>query len=156
VDGIDLRLVELLRRNARMSFAELARQVGLSPPAVHERVGKLEQSGVILAYRADVAPEPIGLGITALVGVQQVAAPESEALVEALDAMQEVETCFFMAGEESYLLKVRVATMRDLEQLVMRLNRVPGVARTRTAVVLSTKWENRPPPSPGLNARASE
>jgi len=154
VDEIDLRLVEELRRNARMPFAELARRVGLSPPAVHERVGKLEQTGVIRAYRTDVAPEPIGLGITALIGLQEVAAPDSEALVEALDAMEEVETCYFVAGEESFLIKVRAATMLDLEHLVTRLSRVPGVARTRTTVVISTKWENRPPPSPAARAAA--
>ena len=148
MDEIDLQLVEQLRRNARTPFAELARRVGLSPPAVHERITKLEQTGVIRAYRAEVAPEPIGLGITALIGVQEVTAPDSEALVEALEAMEEVETCYFVAGEESFLLKIRAATMRDLELLVGRLSRVPGVARTRTTVVISTKWENRPPPSP--------
>jgi len=156
LDEIDLQLVEQLRQNARTPFAELARRVGLSPPAVHERITKLEQTGVIRAYRAEVAPEPIGLGITALIGVQEVTAPDSEALVEALEAMEEVETCYFVAGEETFLLKVRAATMRDLESLVSRLSRVPGVARTRTTVVISTKWENRPPPSPAAREVAAE
>jgi Lrp/AsnC family transcriptional regulator, leucine-responsive regulatory protein len=155
LDEIDLRLVEELRHNARTPFAVLARRVELSPPAVHERITKLEQNCVIRAYRAEVAPEPIGLGITALIGLQEVAAPDSEALIEALDAMEEVETCYFVAGEESFLIKVRAATMLDLEHLVVRLSRVPGVARTRTTVVISTKWENRPPPSPTARQLAS-
>jgi len=71
VDAIDRLLVELLRTNARLSYAELARQVGLSAPAVHERVGKLETSGVLRGYHADVDPEAVGLGVTALIGVVQ-------------------------------------------------------------------------------------
>ena len=67
MDAIDLQLLDLLRLNARVSGAELARQVGLSPPAVHERVAKLEQSNVIRGYRADISPEAVGLGITAIV-----------------------------------------------------------------------------------------
>ncbi len=71
MDAIDRLLVELLRTNARLSYAELARQVGLSAPAVHERVGKPETSGVLRGYHADVDPEAVGLGVTALIGVVQ-------------------------------------------------------------------------------------
>lgn len=149
VDMIDLQLVELLRRNARLSFAELARQVGLSAPAVHERVGKLESSGVILSYRAEVAPNALGLGVTALVGVAQSAASDTDELVHCLHEMPEVESCYFLTGEHSWLLKVRVTDMAELERLVARLGRTPGIAQTRTNIALSTKWENRPRPAPG-------
>jgi Lrp/AsnC family transcriptional regulator, leucine-responsive regulatory protein len=148
MDSIDRRLVELLRRNARVSNAQLARQVGLSPPAVHERIGKLEQSGVIRGYRADVAPEAIGLEITAMIGIMQRAGVDGEELVAAMAQIEAIDTCFFLAGEESYLLKVRVASMAELEHLVIRLGAIPGVERTRTTVALSTKWEDRPPPVP--------
>jgi len=147
VDAIDMRLVEMLRHNARVSFAELARQVGLSPPAVHERVTKLEQSRVIRAYRADVAPEAIGLDITALVGIVQSARADETALVGTVEEFCEVDACYFVAGEESFMLKVRVATVADLERLIVRLTKIPGVERTRTTIVLSTKWEGRPQPS---------
>jgi Lrp/AsnC family transcriptional regulator, leucine-responsive regulatory protein len=147
VDVIDLRLVELLRANARLSYAELARQVGLSAPAVHERVGKLEAGGVIRAYRADVAPESIGLGVTALIGIVEDSAVDADDVLAALRQMPEIESCYFMAGVESFLLKARVGTIAELERLIVRLNRTPGVASTRTAVALSTKWENRPQPA---------
>lgn len=149
MDMIDLQLVELLRRNARLSFAELARQVGLSAPAVHERVGKLESSGVIVSYRAEVAPDALGLGVTAMVGVVQSAASDLDELVTSLSDMPEVESCYFLAGDQSFLLKVRVTGMAELERLVTRLSHTPGVAHTRTSIALSTKWENRPRPAPG-------
>jgi len=149
VDTIDRRLVELLRNNARLSYAELARQVGLSAPAVHERVGKLEATGVLRGYHADVEPEAIGLGVTALIGVVQDPTADMDAVLDALRAIQEVESCYFMAGDESFLLKARVGTIAELEQLIVRLNRTHGVARTRTAIALSTKWEGRPQPGRG-------
>jgi len=149
VDTIDHRLVDLLRTNARLSYAELARQVGLSAPAVHERVGKLEAAGILRGYHADVAPEAIGLGVTALIGVVQDNSGDIDGVLETLEKMEEIESCYFMAGEESFLLKARLATIDELEQLIVRINRTPGVARTRTAVVLSTKWEERARPIPG-------
>lgn len=134
--------------NARLSYAELARQVGLSAPAVHERVGKLEASGVIRGYHADVEPEAIGLGVTALIGIAQDSNAEIDDIVAALRELPEIESCYFMAGDESFRLVARVGTIAELEQLIVRLNRTTGVASTRTAIVLSTRWENRPQPSP--------
>ena len=146
MDAIDLNLVELLRGNARLSYAELARQVGLSSPAVHDRVGKLEACGVIRGYRADVEPESVGLGVTALIGIVQDSGGDTEDVIETFRGMSEIESCYFMAGVESFLLTVRVGTIAELEQVILRLNRTAGVASTRTTVALSTKWENRPQP----------
>ncbi|MFD0740960.1 Lrp/AsnC family transcriptional regulator [Phytohabitans flavus] len=146
MDDIDLRLVELLRGNARLSYAELARQVGLSAPAVHDRVGKLESSGVIRGYRADAEPGAIGLGVTALIGLVQDSGGDTDDVLEALRGMPEIESCYFMAGVESFLLKVRVPTIQELETVILRLNRTAGVASTRTTIALSTKWEERPQP----------
>jgi Lrp/AsnC family leucine-responsive transcriptional regulator len=146
VDDIDLRLVELLRANARLPYAELARQVGLSAPAVHDRVGKLESGGVIRGYRADADPDAIGLGVTALIGIVQDSSGDTDDVLEALRGMPEIESCYFMAGVESFLLRVRVGTIVELESLIVRLNRTAGVASTRTAIALSTKWEDRPQP----------
>ena len=146
VDAIDRSLVELLRGNARLSYAELARQVGLSAPAVHERVGKLESGGVIRAYRAEVEPEAIGLGVTALIGIVEDSNADTDDVLEAFRQMPEIESCYFMAGVESFLLKARVGTIAELEQLIVRLSRTRGVARTRTAIALSTTFEGRPRP----------
>ena len=138
--------MELLRGNARISYAELARQVGLSAPAVHERVGKLESGGVLRAYRAEVAPEAIGLGVTALIGIVEDSGADTDDVLVELRKMPEIESCYFMAGVESFQIKVRVGSIAELEQIVVRIGRVPGVASTRTAIALSTKWEHRPQP----------
>jgi Lrp/AsnC family transcriptional regulator, leucine-responsive regulatory protein len=149
VDAIDRRLLDLLRANARLSYAELARQVGLSAPAVHERVGKLEAAGTIRGYRADVLPEAVGLGVTAIIGVVQDSGGDTKDVLDALERMAAIESCYFMAGEESFLATVRVGTIAELEHVIVELNRTPGVARTRTAIALSTKWEGRPQPLAG-------
>lgn len=146
MDAIDGRIVELLRGNARLSYAELGRQVGLSAPAVHDRVGKLEATGVLQGYHAVADPEAIGLGVTALVGIISTDTGEFDDVAAALHRIEEIESCYFLAGEESFLVKVRVATMAELERLINRLNRIDGVAHTRTTVALSTKWEGRPQP----------
>jgi Lrp/AsnC family leucine-responsive transcriptional regulator len=143
VDAIDRALLDLLRRSARLSYAELARKVGLSAPAVHERVGKLEASGVIRGYHADVEPHAVELGVTAIIGLM---ANASDTTLNRLKAMPEIESCYFMAGDESYLVKVRVASIDELEHVIVTLSRVPGVTRTRTMIALSTKWESRPRP----------
>ena len=143
IDAVDRRLIELLRANGRASYAELARQVGLSSPAVHERVGKLEAAGVITGYRADVDPAKVGLDVTALVGLIESDSVDDTGLEEALRAMPEIEDCWRVAGSEGYVLKVRVTDIPALEATISALNRVRGVARTRTTVVLSTKWEGR-------------
>lgn len=144
MDDIDRRIVQLLQDNARLSYAELARRVGLTSPSVQERVAKLERNGVITAYRAEVNPDAVGLAITALIGIVTVPGAEYPDVAEAIVPITEVESCYFMAGQESYLLKVRVGAMAELEQLVNRLNRLPGVGGTRTTVALSTKFEGRP------------
>jgi Lrp/AsnC family transcriptional regulator, leucine-responsive regulatory protein len=151
VDSIDRRLLDLLRENARTPYAELARKVGLSAPAVHERVSKLEGSGIIRGYTADIAPEAIGLPITAVIGIVQDSSGDTDGILESLRDHPEIESCFFMAGEESFLLKVRVTEIGELERLIVELNRIKGVSRTRTAIALSTKWEARhqAAPSPG-------
>jgi Lrp/AsnC family transcriptional regulator, leucine-responsive regulatory protein len=146
VDAVDRRLIGALRRNGRATYAELARLVGLSAPAVHERVGKLEAAGVITGYHATVEPAALGLGVSALVGILQGDRGDSDRIFAALQEMPEIEDCWFVAGEETFVIKVRVPDMPSLEQVIGALNRIRGVARTRTTVVLSTRFEGRPGP----------
>jgi Lrp/AsnC family transcriptional regulator, leucine-responsive regulatory protein len=110
---------------------------------VHERVAKLEAAGVITGYRALVDPAKVGLDVTALIGVIESDAVDDTGIEEALRAMQQVEDCWRVAGSEGYVLKVRVSDIPALEATIIALNRVRGVARTQTTVVLSTKWEGR-------------
>ena len=143
VDGVDRALIEALRANGRATYAELARLVGLSAPAVHERVGKLEAAGVITGYHASVDPTALGLGVSALVGVLQGDRSDPDRIAEALVALPEIEDCWFVAGEETFVVKVRVPDVAALEHTISALNRIRGVARTRTTVVLSTRFEGR-------------
>jgi Lrp/AsnC family leucine-responsive transcriptional regulator len=143
MDETDRRILAVLRMRGRETYAEIGRQVGLSAPAVHDRVAKLESTGVIAGYRAAVAPDAIGLGVTALIGVLQSEGSEQDEIGEALEHLAEIEACWFLAGEESFMLKVRVPDVAALEHTIGRVNRIRGVARTRTTVVLSTKWEDR-------------
>jgi Lrp/AsnC family transcriptional regulator, leucine-responsive regulatory protein len=147
VDGVDRTLIEALRANGRATFAELARRVGLSAPAVHERVAKLEAAGVITGYHAAVDPIALGLGVSALVGVLQADRSDSDRIFDALRAMPEIEDCWFVAGEETFVVKLRVPDVAALEQAIGALNRIRGVARTRTTVVLSTRFEGRVRPA---------
>lgn len=143
IDAVDRQLIDLLRANGRASYAELARQVGLSSPAVHDRVGKLEAAGVITGYHAVVDPPKVGLDVTALVGVIESDSVDDAGVEQALRALPELEDCWRVAGTEDYVAKVRVADMAALEATINAMNRIRGVARTRTTVVLSTKWEGR-------------
>jgi Lrp/AsnC family leucine-responsive transcriptional regulator len=143
IDAVDQQLIDLLRANGRASYAELARQVGLSSPAVTERVAKLEASGVITGYRAIIDPPAVGLDVTALIGVIESDAVDELGVEEAMREMPEIEDCWRVAGSEGYVLKVRVPDIPALEATIGALNRIRGVARTRTTVVLSTKWEGR-------------
>jgi Lrp/AsnC family leucine-responsive transcriptional regulator len=143
VDGVDRVLIETLRANGRATYAELARRVGLSAPAVHDRVGKLEAAGVITGYRADIDPPSVGLDVTALIGVIESDSVDDTGLEAAMREVLGIEDCWRVAGSEGYVLKVRVPDIPALEATVNALNRIRGVARTRTTVVLSTKWEGR-------------
>ena len=147
MDAVDRKLLDALRANARATYAELARVVGLSAPAVHERVGKLEAAGVITGYHAAVAPESLGYSMNALIGLFLGDAADPGAVAAAVADVPEVENCWFVAGEESYVVKVRVMDVAALERMIGTLNAIRGVARTRTTVVLSTKFEGRVQPA---------
>jgi Lrp/AsnC family transcriptional regulator, leucine-responsive regulatory protein len=144
VEEIDRKIVSLLARNGRMSFTELARQAGLSVSAVHQRVRRLEQEGVIRGYVAVFDPDDIGLPLTAFVSIKpfDVAAPDD--VPSRLEHLAAIEACHSVAGDENYILKVRVASPTALEELLNQIRTLGGVS-TRTTVVLSTAYENRPP-----------
>ncbi|HXR73608.1 Lrp/AsnC family transcriptional regulator [Actinocrinis sp.] len=143
MDAVDRTLIEALRANGRATYAELARLVGLSGPTVTDRINRLEQAGVITGYRAMIDPSAVGLGVTALIGVLLSDAADLDDVGRRLRDVPEIEDCWFVAGEESYLVKVRAGDPLGLEKIIGKLNRIRGVARTRTTVALSTKWEGR-------------
>ena len=134
LDSIDLSLLEELQENARLPFAELARRVHLSTPAVIERVRKLEESGVILRYRAEVDPARLGLGVRAFVKVN-VAGDRLANFARLARHVPEVIECHRVTGNESFILQVVVRDMNHLERVIDAL--MPYQS-TNTSMVLNS------------------
>jgi len=132
LDQRDLAILDLLQQDARLSFAELARRVGMSPPAVAERVRRLEALGVIQGYGARLDLEALGYPITALVSVA--ATPERYPKVWAYaEATPEVRECYFVTGEASFVLRVVARSIEDLRRIIEDLG---AFGSTKTAVAL--------------------
>ncbi len=144
MEDTDRTIVALLARDGRISYTELAKAAGLSTSAVHQRVRRLEQRGVIRGYGAVVDAAAAGLPLTAFVSVTPFDPAAPDDVPDRLRALSEIEACHSVAGEESYILKVRVGEPTDLEDLLARI-RAAASCSTRTTVVLSTPWEARPP-----------
>jgi Lrp/AsnC family leucine-responsive transcriptional regulator len=143
LDARDLDIIAALQEDARATYADVAGRVGLSASAVHERVRKLEQAGVIRGYRAVVDPGALGLFVTAVIAATPLDPQQPDDLPDRVAGFPEVEDCYSVAGEASYLLKVRTKTTGDLEDLIRRLREKAGVA-TRTTIALSIPFEDRP------------
>jgi Lrp/AsnC family leucine-responsive transcriptional regulator len=144
VDAIDRKIIQHLSRDGRMSFAALGRLVSLSTPAAHYRVKALERRGIITGYSARVDPAAVGFGLLALVAVET--SGSLDALERELEPMPEVEACWSTAGTSDLLLKVRTADPFSMEHLLIRIRDLPGVDRTRTTVLLATRFEREPDP----------
>lgn len=141
VDEIDVKILELLQGNARIANAEMARQVGLAPSAVLERVRRLEERGIILGYETRLRPKDLGLGLLAFVFVRTDSL-DPDAVAKALGVFPEVQEIHDVAGEDCLLIKVRVADPEALSRLLReRVTRVSGVRSTRTTIVLQTEKE---------------
>lgn len=139
LDDIGLHLLRELQRDARLSFAVLARQVGLTAPAVAERLRRMEANGLIQGYRAEVNRAALGLKMTAFVRVRT--HPGRDGDLERFAAVQpEVLECHEVAGDESYLLKVGATDVQHLNRLLVMLS---GFGATHSTMVLTTKVANR-------------
>ena len=141
---VDRALLAALARDGRASYTELAERVGLSVSAVHQRVRRLEQRGLITGYRACIDAGGLGLGLTAFVAITPIDVDRAEEAPGKLAHLTAIEACHSVAGSESYLLKVRVASTQALEDLLREIRSLAN-ASTRTTVVLSTVFEDRPP-----------
>lgn len=144
MEQLDQHIVELLVKDGRMSYTDLGKATGLSTSAVHQRVRRLEQRGVIKGYTALVDAESVGLAMTAFISVKPFDPSAPDDISDRLAGLPEIEACHSVAGDENYILKVRVATPTELELLLARIRSAAGVS-TRTTVVLSTPYEARPP-----------
>jgi Lrp/AsnC family leucine-responsive transcriptional regulator len=135
----------LLADDGRMSFTDLAKETGLSVSAVHQRVRRLQKRGVIKGFTAHLDNEQIGLPLTAFVSIKPIDPAAPDDAPDRLAGVTAIEACHSVAGEESYILKVRVGSPNELEDLLQQIRAKANVA-TRTTVVLSTPWEGRRPP----------
>ena len=143
LESTDRLIVRLLAEDGRMSFTDLGRAAGLSTSAVHQRVKRLESRGLITGYGATVDHDQLGLPLTAFISIRPMDPSQPDDSPERLRDVPEIESCWSVAGDESYILKVRVHTPADLETLLARIRAAANVS-TRTTIVLSTPYEQRP------------
>lgn len=143
LEEIDARIAGVLAGDGRCSYTDLADKVGLSVSAVHQRVRRLEQRGVIRGYAARIDGEQIGLPLTAFVSLTPIDPAQPDDYPQRLLALHQIESCYSVAGVESYIIKVRVASPAALESLLAQIRATANVS-TRTTVVLSTPFEERP------------
>jgi Lrp/AsnC family leucine-responsive transcriptional regulator len=141
LDELDLQLLDALQRNARSTFTELGSVVGLKAPAVHDRVKRLEQRGYIRGYSAQLDAERLGLHLTAFVSCYTSPDCAYDEFTRRLSEMPEICEVHSVAGEETFLCKVVTRSTQHLDELLARLKATPGMARTRTTVVLSMPFE---------------
>lgn len=144
VEEIDRAIVAALTADGRLSYTDLAERVGLSVSAAHQRVRRLEQRGVITGYAARVNFEALELPLTAFVAIRPFDPSQPDDAPARLAHLPEIDSCYSVAGEDFYLLLVRVASPVDLERLLHKIRTLANVT-TRTTVVLSTPYEGRAP-----------
>jgi Lrp/AsnC family leucine-responsive transcriptional regulator len=142
LDQVDAALLEALAENARLSLAELARGVGLSPPSVSERIKRLEDAGVIAGYRAEIDPAALGLPVSAWLRIRPVPG-QLRQVVEVLAGLPEIVSCDRVTGEDCFIAKAYVRSIADLERVIDAL--IP-YAMTNTAIIQSSPVESRLPP----------
>ena len=144
MEDLDAQILGLLAADGRMSYTDLGRATGLSTSAVHQRVRRLEERGAIKGYTAVLDPVAIGLPLTAFVSITPLDPSAPDDAPERLEGLSAIEACHSVAGDESYILKVRVPSPAELESLLAEIRSIANV-RTRTTVVLSTAYEQRSP-----------
>ena len=142
MDRQDRSILALLESDARLTYSDIGKRVGLAASSVHDRVRKLEKKGVIRGYRAEIDFDKVGLPITAFVSLAlRPASPEDiPARIAEFDL---VESCYSVAGDNSYTLVVRAPSTKDLEELLDALRAKLEVV-TRSTIVLSTPFQRRP------------
>jgi Lrp/AsnC family leucine-responsive transcriptional regulator len=142
LDDIDRTLVRELVADGRATLAHLAASAGLSVSAVQSRVRRLETRGVVLGYQARVDPEAVGNMLSAFVSITPIDPSQPDDAPARLEHIEAIESCHSVAGDESYVLLVRVRSARALEDLLQRIRTAANV-RTRSTIILQTFYEGR-------------
>ena len=139
IDGIDRKILKELQENARISYAELGRRIGLTTPAVIERIRKLEDAKIITGYRAEIDTAKIGLPITAFIRMS-ISGVDYSRIIKVAEKSNEVLECHRGTGGDSFIMKVAVADVEHLQNLIDKLTPY-GI--TTTAIVLSSPVKSR-------------
>ena len=145
LDDIDLRILELMQANARISNADLAREVGMAASAVLERVKKLEQKGVILQYNAQINPVAVEQKMLAFIFIRSSEGFTcSSNTAQELAKIPEVQEVHHIAGEDCFLVKIRTADSASLMHLMRNsMQKIPNISSTKTTIVLETVKEQQ-------------
>lgn len=142
IDVVDSQILKIVQDSARTSNADIARQVGMAPSAIFERIKKLETAGLIKGYHARLSPRDLGLGLVAFVFVRADDKTSEPSAGELLAQIPEVQEVHHVAGEDCYLVKVRTRDTESLGRLLReRFAGIEGVRSTRTTIVLNTLKE---------------
>lgn len=143
MDKTDIRILELLQADARIANADIARELNMAPSAVLERVRKLEQKGIIRGFETRLEAGKVGLNLTAFLFVQSEEVKGPDKVVAALTAIPEVLEVHSVAGEDCFLVKVRVSDTAHLSNLLRKkIRSIPSIRNTRTTIVLETFKES--------------
>ncbi|MCW2814930.1 MAG: leucine-responsive regulatory protein [Nocardioides sp.] len=152
MDDIDRRILEELADNARAPASEIARSIGLSRAAVHQRLARLERDGVITGYTV-LLQAPGGRGSVTAMVMLNLDAPRYAEVASALQGWPEVRACWSIAGERDMVLIIDVATNDELMDVTARLNEMPAVRDTATHVALRTHFDRASRPAPSSDGR---
>ena len=144
IDDIDAKIISALSSDSRRSYADVGSEVGLSTAAVHERVRKMLERGVIERFALQVNHEAVGLNFTAFVAIRNDGGAHCREIAPRLRELAAVQELHSVAGEYDFLAKIRTRHARDLEAVLYQIKSIPGVARTTSTVVLDTVFEGQP------------
>jgi Lrp/AsnC family transcriptional regulator, leucine-responsive regulatory protein len=151
MDSLDLRILALIQNDARVAHASVGERLGLTAPAVHARIKRLERDGVIRGYLTSIDPLAVDQTLLAFVRVMNSASGKNEEAFETF-VLEEASIleCHDISGEDSYMLKIRTDSPASLRRLLSRIREFPGVERTVTSIPLCTIKESGGPPLPVL------
>lgn len=142
MESTDRQILTLLAKDGRMSYTDIGRETGLSTSAAQQRVRRLEQRGLITGYRAEISAEALGLVLTAFIALKGSDPATDDQIPERLAHLNNIVSCYSVAGDASYILIVQVETPAELEALLGQIRIAAGVS-TLTTLVLSVPYRDR-------------
>lgn len=143
MEAIDRQILQELSKDSSKSLNELAGLLGVPSSTLHQKIKKFESKGLITGYRAVINERELGLGLHALVSLTPIDPARKDDVVELISPLDQIESCWSVAGTESYIVKVVLSEPQELEALLAKIRTLANVY-TKTTVILSTPFENRP------------